>query len=56
MTKVLAKVAYWYPNLNFDAALESLPEGTDLTPLKECIEPIISLIDGIQRVEGQCRD
>ena len=56
MTKVLTKVAHWYPDLDFDAALESLPEGTDLAPLKERIEPIISLIDGIQRVEGQRRD
>ena len=56
MTKVLTKVAYWNPTLDFDAALESLPEGTDLAPLKERIEPIISLIDGIQRVEGQHRD
>ena len=28
MTKVLTKVAYWNPTLDFDAALESLPEGT----------------------------
>ena len=56
MTKVLTKVAYWNPNLDFDVALESLPEGVDLAPLKERIEPIISGIDGIQRVEGQRRD
>ena len=56
MTKVLTKVAYWNPNLNFDAALESLPEGVDLAPLRERIEPIISGIDKIQRVEGQHRD
>ena len=56
MTKVLTKVAHWNPNLDFDAALESLPEGTDLAPLKEHIKPIISLIDRIQRVEGQRRD
>ena len=56
MTKVLNKVSYWNPTLDFDAALERLPEGTDLAPLKERIEHIISLIDGIQRVEGQRRD
>ena len=56
MTKVLAKVAYWNPTLDFDAALESLPKGVDLAPLKERIEPIISGIDRIQRVEGQRRD
>ena len=56
MTKVLTKVAHWYPDLDFDAALESLPEGTDLAPLKERIKPIISRVSGIQRVEGQRRD
>ena len=56
MTKVLTKVAYWYPNLDFDAALESLPEGTDLAPLRERIKPVISGVGGIRRVEGQRRD
>ena len=56
MTKVLTKVAYWNPNLDFDAALESLPEDADLAALKERIKPIISRIDGIQRVDGQRRD
>ena len=56
MTKVLSKVAYWYPDLDFDAALESLPEGTDLAPLRERIKPIISRVGGILRVEGQRRD
>ena len=34
MTKVLTKVAYWNPNLDFDAALESLPEDADLAMLR----------------------
>ena len=56
MTKVLTKVAYWNPNLDFDAALESLPEDVDLATLEERIEPIISRVDGVRRVEGQRRD
>ena len=52
MTKVLTKVVYWYPDLDFDAALESLPEGTDLAPLRERIKPIISRVGEIQRVEA----
>ena len=56
MTKVLTKVAHWNPDLDFDAALESLPEDADIAALKERIKPIISRIDGIQRVEGQRRD
>ena len=56
MTKVLTKVVHWNPNLNFDAAMASLPKDADLAVLKERIKPIISRIDGIQRVEGQRRD
>ena len=56
MTKVLAKVAHWNPDLDFEAALESLPEDADIAALKERIKPIISCIDGIQRVEGQRRN
>ena len=56
MTKVLTKVAYWNPNLDFDAALESLPEDVDLAVLEERIEPIISCVDGVKRVEGKHRD
>ena len=56
MAKVLTKVAHWNPNLDFDAALESLPEDADLATLKERIKPIISRIDGIERVVGQRRD
>ena len=55
MTKVLTKVAHWYPDLDFDATLESLPEDTDLAPLRERIKPIISGVGGILRVEGQRR-
>ena len=56
MTKALTKVAYWNPDLEFDAALESLPEDADLAALEERIKPIISRVDGVRRVEGQRRD
>ena len=56
MAKVLTKLAYWNPNLDFNATLDSLPEDADLTVLEECIGPIISRISRIQRVEGQRRD
>ena len=56
MTKVLTKVAYWNPDLDFDAALESLPEDVDLATLEERIEPVIRRIDGVHRIEGQCRE
>ena len=56
MTKVLTKMAYWNPDLDFDAAMDSLPDGIDLTVIKERIKPVISSIDEIKRVEGQRRD
>ena len=51
-----AKVAYWNPNIDLDAALESLPEGVELAALEEHIKPIISRVDGVRRIEGQRRD
>ena len=56
LTKVLTKVAFWNPNVDFADALESLSEGVDLTALEERIVPIISCVDGVKRVEGQRRD
>ena len=56
MTKVLAKVMHWNPDLDFEAALESLPEDADIAALKDRIRPIIRRIDRIQRVDCQRRD
>ena len=55
-TKVLTKVAFWNPSVDFADALESLPEDADLAELEEHIKPIISCVDEVQRVEGQRRD
>ena len=56
VTKVLTKMAYWNPGLDFAAARKSLPDGADLTVLKESIKPITDCIDETKRVEGQRRD
>ena len=56
LTKVLTKVAFWNPNVDFPNALGSLPEDVDLMALEEHIKPIISCVDGVKRVEGQRRD
>ena len=56
MTKVLTKVAYWNPDLDFDAALESLLEDVDLATLEQRMEPVISRVDVVRRIEGQRRD
>ena len=56
LTKVLTKVAFWNLGVDFANALESLLEDADLTTLEERIEPIISCVDGVKRLEGQRRD
>ena len=56
LTKVLTKVAFWNPSVDFANALESLPEDADLKALEERIEPIINCVDGVKRLEGQRRD
>ena len=56
LIKVLTKVAHWNPNIDFAQALDSLPEGVDRQALEERIEPIISCVSGVTRLEGQRRD
>ena len=53
---MLTKGAFWNPSIDFANALESLLEDTDLAALEERIEPIISCVDGVKRVEGQRRN
>ena len=50
LTKVLTKVAFWNPSINFANTLESLPEDMYLAVLEERIQPIISCVDGVKRV------
>ena len=56
MTRVLAKIAHWHPDLDFRAVLKSLLEDADIAALNERIQPILSRIDKIKRLEGQRRD
>ena len=56
MTKVLAKIAHWHPDLDFEAALKSLPEDADIAALNEHIKPVLSRINKIKRLEGQRRE
>ena len=53
---MLTKVAFWNPSFDFANMLESLPEDADLTALEERIEPIISCVDGVKRLEGERQD
>ena len=49
-------MAFWNPSVDFANTLESMPEDVDLAVLEERIEPIISRVDRVKRVEGQRRD
>ena len=56
ITRVLVKIAHWHPDLDFGAVLKSLPEDADIAALNERIQPILSRIDKIKRLEGRRRD
>ena len=56
LIKVLTKVAHWNPSVDFAQALDSLLEDIDHQALEERIEPIISHVSGVARLEGQHRD
>ena len=53
---MLVKIAHWHPDLDFKAVLKSFPEDADIAALNERIQPILSRIDKIKRLEGQHRD
>ena len=56
LIKVLTKVAHWNPSVDFAQALDSLPVDVNRQALEERIEPIISYVRGVARLEGQRRD
>nr|XP_040249570.1 nucleolar and coiled-body phosphoprotein 1-like [Aegilops tauschii subsp. strangulata] len=56
MTKVLTKLAFRYPGIDFNDAVDSLPDDAVLSGIEERIKPVTSHISGIERVEGQRRD
>ena len=51
ITRVLVKIAHWHPDLDFGAVLKSLPEDADIAALNGRIQPILSRIDKIKRLE-----
>jgi hypothetical protein len=54
LLKVLTKVAY--RNLGLDLGQDSLLADADRRALEELVAPIVSMVDQVKRVEGQCRD
>ena len=52
LQKVLMKVAFRNPGLNFTNVLKSLSPDADLEALKALVAPIVDKVSGIKRVEG----
>ena len=52
LQKVLMKVAFCNPGLNFTNVLKSLPPNADLEALKALVAPIVDKVSEIKRVEG----
>ena len=52
LQKVLMKVAFRNPGLNFTNVLKSLPSDADVEALKALVAPIVDKVSGIKRVEG----
>ena len=54
LLKVLTKVAYRNPSIDLNQ--DSLRADVDRRALEELVAPIISMVDQVNRVEGQHRD
>ena len=52
LQKVLMKVAFRNPSLNFTNVLKSLPPDADRDALKALVAPIVDKVSEIKRVEG----
>ena len=52
LQKVLMKVAFRNPGLNFTNVLKSFPPNADVEALKAHVAPIVDKVSGIKRVEG----
>lgn len=54
--KVLTKVAYMNPGINFSNVFERLPQDADLAALEALVMPIVDKVGQVKRIEGQRRD
>jgi hypothetical protein len=56
LQRLLVKIAYRNPSIDFTNIFKSLPKGYDTGPLEALVAPIVDRVDKIQRVEGQHRN
>ena len=52
LEKVLVKVAFRNPGLNFTNVLKKLPADADLDALKALVAPIVDKVNEVKRVDG----
>jgi hypothetical protein len=56
LQKLLVKIAYRNPGVDFSNIFKKLPKGYDPAPLEALVAPILEKVDNIPRVEGEHRD
>ena len=53
LEKVLVKVAFRNPGLNFTNVLKKLPADANLEALKALVAPIVDKVNEVRRVDGE---
>jgi chromosome segregation ATPase len=56
LRRLLVKIAYRNPGVDFTNIFKKLPKGYDTTPLEALVAPIVDRVGQVQRVEGEYRD
>jgi hypothetical protein len=56
LQRLLVKIAYRNPGVNFTNIFKSLPKDYDTTRLEALVAPVMDRVSQVKRVEGQHRD
>ena len=56
LQKLLMKVAYRNPGVDFSNIFKGLPKNADVKALEELVAPIVDRVGQVKRVEGDRRD
>jgi hypothetical protein len=56
LQRLLVKIAYRNPGVDFTNIFKKLPKEYDPAPLEALVAPIVERVDDIQRVEGEHRN
>jgi hypothetical protein len=56
LQRLLVKIAYRNPGVDFTKIFKRLPKGFDPAPLEALVAPVVDRVNQIQRVESEHRD